>query len=170
MKISMSDRGFSLIEINMAVFVMALGILSMVVLFPLGLRESIQGAADLKQSMFADYALNQCVAAASSTNVTWAEWKSLPSIRGSDNFTLQDVRDITFLNKRLDWSGWNRMNPNSHFRVGCCLVPGTGLNQGEERVVGFMVQSTDQFQTMTDFTQFTNNPIYYAEALFQGTL
>ncbi len=168
MKRVKSDRGFSLIEINMAVFVMALGILSMVVLFPLGLRESVQGAADLKQSMFADYALNQCVAAASSTNITWSEWNSLPRIRGSEHLTLKDVREVTFLNRRLDWSGWSQMNPGNHFRVACCLVPGSGRIAGEERVVGFMVQSTDQYQTMTDFTQFTNNPIYYAEALFQG--
>ena len=57
--------GFSLIEVNMAIFVMAIGVLSIVALFPLGLRESFQGNADLKQSATADYYLNQVVAIAS---------------------------------------------------------------------------------------------------------
>ena len=57
--------GFSLMEVNMAVFVLSVGILSMIVLYPLGLRESLQGQADIKQSMFADYILNQAVAYAS---------------------------------------------------------------------------------------------------------
>ena len=67
----MKRSGFSLIEVNMAVFVLAIGVLSMAILFPLGLRESMQSQADLKQSMFADYLLNVAVAAASSPQVTW---------------------------------------------------------------------------------------------------
>lgn len=60
----MRHSGFSLIEVNMAVFVLAVGILSMAVLYPLGLRESMQSQADLKQSMFADYVLSVAVATA----------------------------------------------------------------------------------------------------------
>jgi Tfp pilus assembly protein PilV len=64
-------------EVNMAVFVMAIGILGMVALFPLGLREGVQARADLKQSMFADHALNQLVAILSQTNMTWQVWEDL---------------------------------------------------------------------------------------------
>ena len=53
-----SRHGFSLIEVNLAVFVMAVGILALMGLFPTGLRESMQSRADLKQTMFADYALS----------------------------------------------------------------------------------------------------------------
>lgn len=60
----MKKQGFSLIEVNMAVFVMAAGILSMAVLYPLGLRESMQAQADIKQAMFADYVLSVAVATA----------------------------------------------------------------------------------------------------------
>jgi Tfp pilus assembly protein PilV len=63
----MRVSGFSLIEVNMAVFVLAVGILSMAVLYPLGLRESMQSQADIKQSMFADYVLSLAVAQASKT-------------------------------------------------------------------------------------------------------
>jgi len=63
----MRRSGFSLIEVNMAVFVLAVGILSMAVLYPLGLRESMQSQSDIKQSMFADYVLSVAVAKASQT-------------------------------------------------------------------------------------------------------
>lgn len=53
-----SSSGFSLIEVNLAVFVMAVGILALMGLFPTGLRESMQSRADLKQTMFSDYALS----------------------------------------------------------------------------------------------------------------
>ncbi len=49
--------GFSLIEVNMAVFVMGFGVLALMALFPAGLREGMQNRADLKQTMFAQYAL-----------------------------------------------------------------------------------------------------------------
>ena len=66
----------------MAVFVMAIGILGMVALFPLGLREGVQARSDLKQAMFADHALNQIVAILSQTNMTWSVWKGLDGFEG----------------------------------------------------------------------------------------
>jgi hypothetical protein len=63
----MRRSGFTLIEVNMAVFVLAVGILSMAVLYPLGLRESMQSQSDIKQAMFADYVLSIAVAKASQT-------------------------------------------------------------------------------------------------------
>lgn len=76
------SAGFSLMEVNMAVFVMAVGILGMVALFPLGLREGMQARADLKQAMFADHALNQIVAILSQTNMTWSKWQNLDGFEG----------------------------------------------------------------------------------------
>lgn len=64
-----SRHGFSLIEVNLAVFVMAVGILALMGLFPTGLRESMQSRADLKQTMYADYALSILQANASSVRL-----------------------------------------------------------------------------------------------------
>ena len=153
--------GFSLIEINIAVFVMALGVLSMVVLYPLGLRESTQGSADLKQSMFADYVLNQAVAAASQTNITWSQWKSVPRLGGARVNLNSSVP--SFIRSKLDLDDWPDMREGTHFRIACCLVPGAS-----DRIMGIMVQSTDLTKNITSYDQFTNNPVYYAEALFQG--
>ena len=153
--------GFSLMEVNMAIFVMAIGILSVVALFPLGLRESTQGQADITQAMFADYLLNQAVAAASLTNFWWSEWSALPNVAKSDSsgITQTTLNNLpTFMKTRiktfLDW-------PQERYRIICCLVPGAS-----DKIMGIMVQSTElKGEKVLDYT---NNPVYYAEALFQG--
>jgi len=157
--------GFSLLEVNMAIFVMAIGVLSIVALYPLGLRESTQGSADLKQSMFADYVLNQAVALASQTNITWFEWIQTPKVQGARISNLSGqvpafIGGTLFDSIRNDYPDMKR---DVHYKVGCYIVPGAS-----DRIMGIMVQSTDQLKTITDFNQVTNNPIYYAEVLFQG--
>lgn len=160
------NNGFSLIEVNMAVFVMAVGVLSMAVLYPLGLRESTQGQADLKQSMFADCVLNQVVALASQTNVTWNSWKNIPK---ANNFTKggwQDVKDLPALKTDTGEAVFSKVKIPSEmagrYRVGACLVPGAS-----DKIMGVMVQSSE-LETVSSYSQFSNNPVYYAEVLFQG--
>jgi len=49
--------GFSLVEVNLAVFVVASGLLVIFVLFPLGLKESEMSVEDTHEAMFAEYVL-----------------------------------------------------------------------------------------------------------------
>ncbi len=128
----------------MAVFVMAVGILSMVVLYPLGLRESTQGRADLKQAVFADDVLNQMVALLSQTNITWSTWNSMRT--GSQG-------------KKP--TGWTEPKGTVKYQIICRPVEGYS-----EKIMGIMVQSTEQEKA--NLNQYSNNPVYYAEALFQG--
>ena len=153
--------GFSLMEVNMAIFVMAVGILGTVALFPLGLRESTQGQADITQAMFSDYLLNQAVAAASLTNFPWTVWENLPNVAQKENsgITPATLNNLpTFMNTRIktlaDW-------PQDRYRIICCLVPGAS-----DKIMGIMVQSTEVENGRV--ADYTNNPVYYAEVLFQG--
>jgi len=50
--------GFTLIEINLAVLLIATGVLIMLALFPLGLKHTEQGIADTHEAMFATYVLS----------------------------------------------------------------------------------------------------------------
>lgn len=147
----------------MAVFVMAVGILSMVVLYPLGLRESTQGQADLKQAMFADFVLNQAVAAASSTNITWSEWKSV-NVADPDSDTVRPVLP-NFISSKMEMNPYINlgMQQDTHYKIGCFLVPGAS-----DKIMGILVQSTDLVKAVTKYEQITNNPIFYAEVMFQG--
>ena len=180
--------GFSLIEVNMAIFVMAVGIVGMVALFPLGLREGIQGRADLKQSMFADHVLNQMVALLSQTNVTWSEWSSLDQTAWPE----QTETMVAERNEKITWGraslsslpnfdsrtltdGWKNGGTelnNNQYRVFFRLVGGekatnVGLPPGpSQRVMGIGVRSTDL--NVNHYDRYTNNVLYYAEAMFQG--
>ena len=70
-------RGFTLMEVNLAVFIMAMGVMSMVVLYPLGFRENRQSREDVAATAVADAVLNPLVAALSSTELTWNDWTSI---------------------------------------------------------------------------------------------
>ena len=47
-------RAFTLIEVNLAIFIMAGGVLAMISLYSLGFRESRQSKEDLASATFAD--------------------------------------------------------------------------------------------------------------------
>ena len=168
--------GFSLMEVNMAVFVMAVGIMSLVGLFPLGLRESYQGRADLQQSMFADYALNQLVAALSQTNVYWSEWLNMDNTAYPVSVTPlgKKARNKTPLHshvgldiqKQLElpgtsWTVAGKSMADKHYRIFFDLVQGAS-----DRVMGIAVRSTDI--EVPAYENYTNNVLYYAEVAFQG--
>lgn len=55
---SNNRSAFSLIEVNLAILLIAVGLLALFSLFPLGLKESERGLADTQESMFADTVLS----------------------------------------------------------------------------------------------------------------
>jgi hypothetical protein len=189
----MKRSGFSLIEVNMAVFVLAIGVLSMAVLYPLGLRESMQSQADIKQSMFADFVLNVAVAAASSTNVTWSEWEQWANVyntTGKDagtDFSIDNqcvphfVGNVLFpaietVYNRSQLPGFKQTR-NQTFAVYCMVAGGPfdAANPGpaSNRIMGIMVRSLDMdtsnMSTREKIKRLEAQPIYYAEARFQGS-
>ena len=67
---------FTLMEVNLAIFIMAVGVLAMTSLYPLGFRESEQSRDDVQAAVTADEVLGQLTAALSSRNITWQNWKN----------------------------------------------------------------------------------------------
>ena len=67
---------FTLMEVNLAIFIMAVGVLAMTSLYPLGFRESQQSRDDVRAAVVADEVLGKLTAALSSRNITWENWKS----------------------------------------------------------------------------------------------
>ena len=66
---------FTLMEVNLAVFIMAVGVLAMASLYPLGFRESQQSRDDVRAAIVADEVLGKLSAALSSRNIEWKKWK-----------------------------------------------------------------------------------------------
>ena len=77
-------RGFTLIEVNLAMLVMAMGILTVVGLYAFGYRENRQSREDVAATALADVVVGQLMAAVTSTNLYWSDFKDLKSYP-SDN-------------------------------------------------------------------------------------
>jgi len=73
-------KGFTLVEVNLAIFIMAGGVLAMISLYTLGYRENRQSREDVAATACADDVMNRLVLALSSTNITWKSWKNLPYV------------------------------------------------------------------------------------------
>ena len=73
-------RGFTLVEVNLAIFIMAGGILAMISLYTLGYRENRQSREDVAATACASDVMNRLLLALSSTNITWKSWKNLPYV------------------------------------------------------------------------------------------
>jgi len=69
-----TKKAFTLMEVNLAIFIMAVGLLAMVALYPLAYRESRQSQDDVKSAAVADCVLNTLTAALSSRNIEWRDW------------------------------------------------------------------------------------------------
>lgn len=66
--------GFTLVEVNLAIGIMAAGVLSMCGLYALGYRENIQSEDDVVSTAYADACIAPIVAALSSPQLTWDDW------------------------------------------------------------------------------------------------
>ena len=67
-------QAFTLMEVNLAIFIMAVGVLGMVSLYSLGFRESRQSEEDVASTGIADAFFAPLVAGLSATNMTWSGW------------------------------------------------------------------------------------------------
>lgn len=82
-------KGFTLVEVNLAIFVMAAGVLSMCGLYSLGYRENSQSIEDVDATAYADVCLAPLVAALSSPLLTWEDWQKI----GSSNALTTDAKN-----------------------------------------------------------------------------
>ncbi|MBO7684150.1 MAG: hypothetical protein J6T51_05450 [Kiritimatiellae bacterium] len=81
-------QAFTLMEVNLAIFVMASGILAMVSLYSLGFRENTQSEEDVAAAGLADVFLAPLVAKLSDTNLTWDAWCDSVGSGGTGTFSL----------------------------------------------------------------------------------
>ena len=75
-------RAFTLIEVNLAMLIMAGGILSIVGLYAFGFRENRQSREDVAATAIADSVMSPLVCALSATNVTWSSFRNLGDYPG----------------------------------------------------------------------------------------
>lgn len=73
-------KAFTLMEVNLAVMIMAFGVLGLISLYSLGYRESSQSREDVEAAALADRNLNALVTMLSSTNMSWSAWNSIGTL------------------------------------------------------------------------------------------
>ena len=87
-------RAFTLVEVNLAIFIMAGGVLAMVSLYSLGFRESRQSEQDVAAVGYADAFFAPLVSELSSTNMTWSRWCSIGGAPQGDTGGGSDPADF----------------------------------------------------------------------------
>lgn len=75
----MLRKAFTLMEVNLAILVMAVGILSIVSLYSLGYRENRQSVEDVASAAYAEAVMSPLAMAAGSTNLKWSVFRNIGS-------------------------------------------------------------------------------------------
>ena len=78
----MMKKGFTLLEVLLSVAVMSSGVLSVVILYSLGFRESRQSREDVASAAYADAVMSPLISAASSTNLKWSVFRDIGNYPG----------------------------------------------------------------------------------------
>lgn len=68
-------KAFTLIEVNLAMMIMAVGVLSIVALYSYGFRENRQSREDVEATAIADMVISPLVMAISHTNLKWSVFR-----------------------------------------------------------------------------------------------
>ena len=88
-------KAFTLMEVNLAILIMAGGVLSILGLYSLGYRENRQSREDVASAAYADAVMSPLVMALSATNLKWSTFRNIqsrPSEEGwSDYFNKRGV-------------------------------------------------------------------------------
>ena len=72
-------KAFTLLEINLAILVMSLGVLSIIGLYSFAYRENRQSREDVASAAYADAVMGPLVTALSATNLKWSVFRELNS-------------------------------------------------------------------------------------------
>lgn len=170
-------KAFTLIEVNLAMMVMAVGILSIVGLYAHGYRESTQSREDVEATALADYVISPLVMAITHTNMKWSVFRRAfhypdttgwgayfdnegivsedpdNKARGVFENTMKALQAST-LSPKVDTSF-----PNVERSLSCGLVI---LHEEGSPIVRIAFRATQRPGTLLAM------PIFYTEARFQG--
>ena len=79
-------KAFTLMEVNLAIMIMATGILAVVSLYSFGYRENRQSRDDVASAVYADAVMSPLVMALSATNVKWSVFRELKNEPGDEGW------------------------------------------------------------------------------------
>ena len=169
-------KAFTLMEVNLAMMVMAVGTLGLVSLYTFGYRENRQSMEDVKATGVAEKIFGSLELALSSTEIKWSEWKALPVL-------LPDGNELT--------GGWGSYYD---FQNSCMRSSNTSGSSVYQKLIGISNVSVPGYDDQNMYTALVvskggdqnsrrltiglrasnrngdlmGQPIYYTEIVFQG--
>ncbi|MBO7722132.1 MAG: prepilin-type N-terminal cleavage/methylation domain-containing protein [Kiritimatiellae bacterium] len=179
----MKRFGFTLIEVNLAMFIMAMGTLGLVGLYAFGYRENQQSNEDVQGAAMAEMHLNAMIAALSSTNMTWDAWRSIGTqpAEGWGRYAGDGTgTGISAYSGQANGTPLNRSACNSTAKavydavMNAAGFTGAGFDPGE-MTVGIVVAPSADRRTYSVAVRcgrraatLVHQPLYYTEVYFQG--
>lgn len=170
-------RAFTLIEINLAMLIMAGGILSVVGLYAFGFRENRQGVEDVSAAAFADAVVSPLAMAISATNVTWNKFRQefyFPGDRGwgeyfDNNGQIEgrpDGKASGAYGAVKSWLGYTETMPSYNSSENAAkMTYGIVIMHARDSAtasIGFRAAPRDKPSTLLSM------PLFYTEVRFQG--
>ena len=178
----MRRSGFTLMEVTLAMGIMAMGTLGLVGLYAFGYRENQQSNEDVQAAAVAEMHMNAMVAALSSTNMTWKAWRGIGA-QPSDGWGFY-AGDGTNLGVSQD-DGKSDVNPpdkgsctdqaRSAFNAVMKAAGFSAAFDAQRLAIGIVVMPSDDYRTYSVSIRcgkragtLVYQPLYYSEVCFQG--
>lgn len=175
-------RAFTLMEVTLAMGVMATGVLGLVGLYAFGYRENQQSAEDVQAAAVALMNMNAMVAALSSTNMTWEAWKGIGTqpAAGWGVYAGDGTGANPEVNDGMDsFTAPNRETCNSAagsaFQRVMSAAGFSGSFDAQGLAVGIVVAPSSDYRTYSVAVRCARRPsmlvyqpLYYTEVYFQG--
>ena len=170
----MFRKAFTLMEVNLAIMVMAGGLLSSVALFSLGYRENLQSNEDVAAAAYAEEVLGRLTLALGDTNVTWTAFNGIRDLPSSNCWA-----------DYFDGDGYVISNPEGKaqgvFSAVMGKASGSGISTGWPvkpnclKGVGLVVTHEENspvikiaFRASGKERMLMSAPLYFTEVVFHG--
>ena len=175
-------RAVTLIEVNLAIMVMAVGVLGIISLYAFGYREESQSREDVASAAYADAVMGPLVTALTATNVVWADFNNIAESSPDggwkgylDNESTGKIKSkssikslseaaysgtIGALNLDSVSGNWPVQESNTGDLIGALVV----MHEKDSAVVRISFRAFERERML--FAA----PLYYTEARFQGVM
>ena len=174
-------KAFTLIEVNLAIMVMAVGVLGIISLYAFGFREEQQSREDVASAAYADAVMGPLVTALTATNVKWSVFRALKSRPGPDGWGqyLQNrtTGKVVSNPESLAQSAYSEtigaLNLGGGFPSGMQV---TKQKAGNLKAALVVMHDEDSaivrisFRAASKENLLFSAPLYYTEARFQGVM
>jgi len=184
---------FTLMEVNLAIFIMAVGVLGMVSLYSLSYSESRHSEEDVASAAFADAFLAPLAEGLSSTNMTWQNWCS--AVQGVNSDACDGLAPQS--GNKKGWAAYVRRVDDNNDGNYESFVVDNGCNNIADRVYSDMLRNVPSefrasppnidgnysyalvatrkgavislaFRASRRKAALMSQPVYYTEVHFQG--